>query len=196
MNNSGYVIVVEKDTNQYSPTYGQTRTRTYVDTTLCPYNQDSSSTSDHYALYVTEYGAVGEEIATAYGTLDYMTIRYFINDSFIDDGHTGFLDVVVGDLITTLDGAAFYGQTTLKSITLSSTVNNIGGQYPNDLVFDGCTALEKVTCLCMTPPFLQSNAFSDASQNLVIYVPASSLNAYKTATGWSTYASKIQAIPS
>jgi len=33
------------------------------------------------------------------------------------------------------------------------------------------------------------------TNNCPIYVPSASVNAYKTATNWSTYASRIQAIP-
>jgi len=36
----------------------------------------------------------------------------------------------------------------------------------------------------------------NGSSNLVIYVPAESVDAYKSASGWSYYANQIQAIPS
>jgi len=41
---------------------------------------------------------------------------------------------------------------------------------------------------------LGNNAFY-ATNNCPIYVPAASVNAYKTATNWKSYASRIQAIP-
>ena len=47
-----------------------------------------------------------------------------------------------------------------------------------------------------TPPALaNSNAFTANNINK-IYVPAASVNAYKTASNWSTFASYIEAIPS
>ena len=46
------------------------------------------------------------------------------------------------------------------------------------------------------PPTLSNkNAFSGIPNDCVIYVPAASVDAYKTATNWSNYASKIQAMP-
>jgi hypothetical protein len=41
---------------------------------------------------------------------------------------------------------------------------------------------------------LGNNAFYNTN-NCPIYVPSASVNAYKSASGWSTYASRIQAIP-
>lgn len=57
----------------------------------------------------------------------------------------------------------------------------------------GCSELESVTILATTPPSLESNSFNICPNLRVIYVPSESVNDYKTA--WSTYASKIQAIP-
>lgn len=62
----------------------------------------------------------------------------------------------------------------------------------------------KLTVKATTPPTLIQNALKYGGSsggnyiysNLMIYVPAESVDAYKAATGWSTYASKIQAIPS
>ena len=42
-----------------------------------------------------------------------------------------------------------------------------------------------------TPPSLGAYAFYNVSPNFDIIVPQGSLNAYKTASGWSEYASKI-----
>lgn len=77
----------------------------------------------------------------------------------------------------------------LTSITIPSGVTTIGNQ-----VFSNCSNLSSVTVLATTPPTLGSNVFNNTN-NCPIYVPAASVNAYKTASGWSTYASRIQAIP-
>jgi len=41
---------------------------------------------------------------------------------------------------------------------------------------------------------LGTNVFGNVN-NFRIYVPSGSVDTYKAASGWSTYASKIQAIP-
>lgn len=86
---------------------------------------------------------------------------------------------------------AFTGCIALPSITIPSSVHTIGGE-----VFLDCLELESVTVLRNTPPDLGENVFSNTSSSLTIYVPAESVETYKEATNWSSYASKIQAIQS
>ena len=47
-----------------------------------------------------------------------------------------------------------------------------------------------------TPPSLKhANAFSGIPSTCIIYVPQGCLEAYQTATNWSTYASKMREEP-
>ena len=58
--------------------------------------------------------------------------------------------------------------------------------------------MTSVTCLSEIPPTLSTYAFYNSGITVTtgaIYVPYSSLTAYKTAIGWSTYADRIFAIP-
>ena len=76
----------------------------------------------------------------------------------------------------------------LRTVYLPDTITEIGYycfEYDRNL-----TLYIRAT----TPPTILSNAFSGASV-FAIYVPAESVETYQTATGWSTYASKIQAEP-
>jgi hypothetical protein len=46
-----------------------------------------------------------------------------------------------------------------------------------------------------TPPELEGDIFEgEIPEDLVIYVPAESVEAYKSASGWSEYEDRIQAI--
>ena len=74
----------------------------------------------------------------------------------------------------------------LRSVTLPSTVTYIDGAFGN------CWNLRTVTCLATTPPTLTEGSIDDGVD--YIYVPAQSVNAYKSASGWSDYSSKIRAI--
>ena len=80
-----------------------------------------------------------------------------------------------------------YSNAGFNKITLPSTIESIGNSA------FGYTYLTSVTCLATTPPVLGTNVF--ISNNCTIYVPSASVEDYKAASGWSTYASKIQAIP-
>ena len=57
--------------------------------------------------------------------------------------------------------------------------------------FEGCSSLKEVTFLHTTPPSYNNTLFG-CSKLETIYVPDESVNAYKTATGWLEFASKIK----
>jgi len=60
------------------------------------------------------------------------------------------------------------------------------------MAFTFCSGLASVTVNATTPPTLGSSAFNGTAAALKIYVPAESVDDYKTA--WSAYADKIEAI--
>lgn len=99
-------------------------------------------------------------------------------------------EVVVGNDITSIGGEAILGCASLTSATIGSGVTIIANG-----VFYDCTALTSVTVNAIDPPTLSSMTF-DNTNNCPIYVPASAVDTYKTSTstGWSNYASRIQAI--
>lgn len=77
----------------------------------------------------------------------------------------------------------------LETVTIPDSVDTIG-----DYAFSNCSNLTSLTVKATYPPTLGSGVFTNTNSNLVIYVPAESVNDYKAASGWSDYASKIQAI--
>lgn len=103
--------------------------------------------------------------------------------------------IEIGNDITTIpnenaDGKPFGNMIELTSVTISNSITYIG-----DGALNGCFSLETITVEATTPPTLGSLAF-DNTNNCPIYVPASVVDEYKnsTSTGWSEYASRIQAI--
>lgn len=115
--------------------------------------------------------------------------------SFYDlyEGNTLVQNITIPNTVTEIPSRKFYKCTSLQSVTIPDTVTKI-----NPYAFSGCSNLSSVTCLATTPPSMVSwyTYFDDTDANLVIYVPAASVEAYKAASGWSSYASRIQAIPS
>ena len=106
-------------------------------------------------------------------------------------GCTALASIVIPSSVTgTLGAQAFQGCTSLASADIPSGVNLIGASC-----FYQCTALSSLTVRATTPPTVGYNALNSINQNVVIYVPASAVETYKTTSGWSNYASKIQAIP-
>lgn len=84
----------------------------------------------------------------------------------------------------------FQGCCKLSSVTLPQGVTSIG-----DGAFSGCNALTSITCEAKTPPVIGgANTFYDVARNIPIYVPESSVSAYKSAEYWSEF-TNFQAIP-
>jgi hypothetical protein len=103
---------------------------------------------------------------------------------------TAIESITLPSSLTGIGTNAFYFAP-LKNIDIPASVTSIGTAS-----FQNCTSLETVTVRRTTPPTMSSsNAFGGCSRLTAIYVPSESVSAYKSAQNWSTYASKIQAIP-
>lgn len=105
------------------------------------------------------------------------------------DGCSTLSSVTIGNSVQEIKGRAFKNCSNLATITIPQSVTSIEVQC-----FRACSNLSNVTVLATTPPALGSSVFEYTSESLVIHVPAASVNAYKTAEGWSDYASIIQSI--
>lgn len=102
---------------------------------------------------------------------------------------TSLEKIDVPNSVTVISGSAFQSCTSLTSVTIQTSTTTIGSH-----AFENCTSLNSVTVNRLTPPTLGNAAF-DNTNNCPIYVPSSVVSTYKSASGWSTYASRIQAIP-
>ena len=89
-------------------------------------------------------------------------------------------------LLKSIENYAFEYCTSLTAIDLPASLISI-----NSDVFDSCTRLAFVTIHALTPPTLGSDVFSDNASGRIIAVPDGRVNTYKSAAGWSTYASAI-----
>ena len=102
---------------------------------------------------------------------------------------SGLTSVTIPDSVTSIGNNAFGECSGLTTCTIGSSVTSIG-----DFTFYKCNSLTSITINATTPPTLGNNAFNNTN-NCPIYVPSASVSAYKSATNWSTYADRIQAIP-
>ena len=104
------------------------------------------------------------------------------------EGCSILTSITIPSRVTTIGYIAFRGCSSLTSITIPSGVTSIG-----ESAFENCTSLLSITVLAETPPILNNSVFYNTN-NCPIYVPAASVEAYKTANRWSNYADRIQAI--
>jgi hypothetical protein len=87
--------------------------------------------------------------------------------------------------ITTLT-YAFDGCKSLYYVKLPSSITEI-----TYAAFRNCYALQTIICEAITPPTI-SDIFINTNDSFIIYVPGASVSAYKSATNWSKYASRIK----
>ncbi len=104
---------------------------------------------------------------------------------------TSLQDITIPDSVTEIVGGSFYNCTSLTSAILSKNLTKIG-----DATFMNCSKLKNIYCSAVTPPQCGKDLFEGVTTDFKIYVPVSSVSAYKSASGWSTYADAIVADPS
>lgn len=98
----------------------------------------------------------------------------------------GLREIALPESLTTIGSYAF-AYSGLTTITIPASVTSIA-----DSAFYDCGELRYVYCTATTPPTISgSNAFYGNASSRKIYVPTASVDAYKKAAGWSSYASSI-----
>lgn len=104
--------------------------------------------------------------------------------------------VIIPNTVTYIDRQAFFECWYLTSVSFGSGTNTIG-----DFAFNFCEDLKYVTCRATTPPTIYEFTFKIMNGSgygldyTNLYVPSSSLNAYRSKTYWKEFGN-ITSIPS
>ena len=94
--------------------------------------------------------------------------------------------IEIPNSVSVIESYAFASNHSLTSVTIGDGITIIG-----DYAFNSCSQLRNVTLSATTPPSVGQDAFTSCASGLNIYVPCESVNAYVSATNWSTYQNKI-----
>ena len=136
----------------------------YVDKVLCKYKSSQSNVN----LEIQE------------GTVS--IAPYALENS------TGLNSVVIPNSVTTIGECAFMGCDGLRTVSIGNKTAKIG-----DYAFWHCNSLVSVTCLNKTPPqaaptYNHQYVFRDVNlSNVKLYVPAESIETYRTADIWKMF---------
>ena len=116
-----------------------------------------------------------------------------IPNSVTSMGHSIFDDccnltrINIPNSVTSMGNNVFWGCTSLIEATIGNNITSI-----KENVFRNCSCLQKIYFSSTNPPILESETvFSSIASNAVFYVPSASVNNYKTADVWKTFADQI-----
>ena len=96
------------------------------------------------------------------------------------------ISIIIPNSVTTIGDYAFHDCDALTDVTIGNGIKRIGLD-----AFTFCNNLTSVYCKATNPPTGGDRMFYDNATNRKIYVPRNSVNAYKSAEGWSDYAADI-----
>lgn len=88
--------------------------------------------------------------------------------------------------ITSINGASAFGSDVLVYVRVPETVTTLNGTFAISN-----SSFKVFICDAITPPTINVSFFSSSIRNNKIYVPDDSVEAYKQASNWSTWADRI-----
>ena len=139
--------------------------------------------SDNGATVVSGYNYSGEVTIPSIVTYNGMTYSVTSIGDFAFDYCSSLTSVTIPNSVTSIGNYAFYGCSSLTSVTIGNSVTSIG-----EAAFSGCDGLTDVYCLAEDAPETESNAFRETNiESATLYVPAASLEAYKSTKPWSGF---------
>ena len=162
-------------------------------------------------MYIESIGDWAFAGCTSIAAIDIPYATKQIGESSFE-GCTGLTRISFAPVLQTIGKNAFAGCTGVATITIPSNVNSIvesafsgctsltsveiqGYLTMGPKVFENCTSLTTVTIRSTTPPVGNIGDIFKGCNNLTyIYVPAESVDAYKSSSAWKSYAKYITAI--
>ena len=106
------------------------------------------------------------------------------NEAFY--GCSSLQSITIPESVTSIEEGAFEDCSSLQSITIPESVTTIGSY-----AFCNCSSLKKIYVKSQDCPKVSYSTFYKNASSRKIYVPHKVRDAYKKAEGWSEYAADI-----
>lgn len=163
--------------NTVEVTYSDRDNNTYSGSISVPETVTNNGT-EYSVTKIGEYAFQGSAVTSVSMPECIISIDY---NAF--KGCQNLESVTLPESLTTLGSYAFYSCCNLESIIIPSSVNSIGIS-----AFSECKALKDIYCQAVNVPETHSSAFDNSPiENMTLYVPGESMNAYKTTDPWSGF---------
>ena len=202
-----YLRFTASTANNTTVDWGDGSSETLGSTTATNYSHKYAEGGDYIITMTVNSGTIsfiGNSAYAFYGSTSATNAhnRVRINRIILGDAVSGIGDyafyncyvlpnIVIPNGITSIGGHVLRNCYSLTSVTIPSSVTSIGVN-----AFSNSTGMSEYHFKPTTPPTLaNTNAFGDIPSDCIIYVPQGSLNAYQSATNWSSYSSKMQEEP-
>ena len=137
--------------------------------------------------YAIPNGVTSIDIAAFYGCSGLTSVE--IPNSVTSIGEWAFYScssltsIDIPNSVTSIGRDAFWNCTGLTSVSISNSVTSIGEE-----TFADCISLTSFTNYALQPQMVNSNVFVDVDKSAcTLYVPAESIEAYKTADVWKEF---------
>lgn len=102
---------------------------------------------------------------------------------FAFSGCSAMTSIEIPNSVTSIGIHCFSNSANLESILIGSGLKDVG-----EYAFAGCGSLSSFTCTAESVPTTGNSVFSESPQSSsTLYVPASSVDAYKTAAQWKNF---------
>ena len=174
-----------------STEYVQPNVALVKETNVLYYDYGDNKPHLNYTDFKVSSRSLVSDGGNTYGRNEKLCVNYIpsgvtsLVHAFSNWSSLGEVTCNIPDSVTNMNNT-FYGCSRL--VTAPGIPSGVTDMYG---AFGGCSSLKEVTFLHTTPPSY-NNTLSSCSSLESIYVPDESVNAYKTATGWSAFASKIK----
>lgn len=122
----------------------------------------------------------------SFNEFEYFTgVGFLAGNAFYNTtNNTTFSSIVLPPNIGYINSGAFFRLAALQKINIPSKVTSIA-----NYAFIDCSSLNIILCYPSSPPTIQSYTFQNVSG--IFYVPDESVDTYKAANRWSSFAARI-----